>query len=201
MDSDVAPVDCDDPTAIDCRPPRLWQSVAPARRAPLDLQTILNRNLQRRSPGSSRPHDCPATFPGLTDSVTNSWCAHGSPFYFLCVGRRAFARYYLRNRYDRPIHLKSVRYWRLPTKRRARQPLDWRHISEPWQSRQKTITLAWRIVSAAVWKRLAGPWGHIGQPPWDRCRRAGTTGSSVQRLDGGFRFHQAINRESAAMVV
>lgn len=36
--SDMAPMDCDCPTAIDHRPPRLWQSLAPARRPPLDLQ-------------------------------------------------------------------------------------------------------------------------------------------------------------------
>jgi hypothetical protein len=36
--SDMAPMDCNYPTAIDHRPSRLWQSVAPSRRAPLDLQ-------------------------------------------------------------------------------------------------------------------------------------------------------------------
>ena len=43
VDSDMAPMDCDYPTAIDHGPPRLWQSLAPSRRAPLDLQTILNQ--------------------------------------------------------------------------------------------------------------------------------------------------------------
>lgn len=38
MGSDMAPMDCDYPTAIDHRPSRLWQSLAPARRPPLDLQ-------------------------------------------------------------------------------------------------------------------------------------------------------------------
>ena len=36
--SDMAPMDCNYPPAIDHRPSRLWQNLAASRRAPLDLQ-------------------------------------------------------------------------------------------------------------------------------------------------------------------
>ncbi len=38
MGSDMAPMDCNYPAAIDHRPSRLWQSLAASRRPPLDLQ-------------------------------------------------------------------------------------------------------------------------------------------------------------------
>ena len=79
--SDMALLDCDYPTAIDHRPPRLWQSLAPSRRAPLDLQANSQPVPRAIIILAVAPHDCPA-IPPTSVTSSNCWSAQWTPASF-----------------------------------------------------------------------------------------------------------------------